>query len=110
VLVLECPPATQYSELSTLRYIFSCYVKCFIYLYRQPFWSKTYDDISKHFENVIEQVCARVMDENLKHEMVLSHINKLGTIDCTIGTLQNIAASYDMTWTKRGYHSPQVSE
>ena len=50
------------------------------------------------------------MDENLKHEMVLSHINKLGTIDCTVGTLQNIAASYDMTWTKRGYHSPQVSE
>jgi hypothetical protein len=74
----------------------------------QPFWSATYDAISINFENVIEQVCARVIDCNLKQEMVLSGVQKLGNIVCKLGSLQNIAASYDMTWTKRGYHSPQV--
>ena len=77
-------------------------------MYSQPFWGKTYNAISLHFENVIESVCARVMDANLKQEMCLSGIQKLGIINCSLGALQNISASYDMTWTKRGYHSPQV--
>ena len=83
--------------------------KIIVQLLHQPFWCKTYDSISIQYENVIESVCARMMDNNLKQEIILSGLLNLGTIDSPLGSLQNISASYDMTWTKRGYHSPQVN-
>ena len=55
--------------------------KIIVQLLHQPFWCKTYDSISIQYENVIESVCARVMDNNLKQEIILSGLLNLGTMN-----------------------------